>query len=104
MGALTDVGRSALDRRKSSTGSLDVGGGGCTKSGCGGNATWLFRRCSGVDGIEGGGDEGAKVGEDVSESSGSIDGSKSRSGIGGDKSGRRVIRRSTRRKAALQLG
>lgn len=52
--------------------------------------------------MEGGGDEGASVGEAMSESSGNMDGSKSRSGIGGDKSGRRVIRMSTMRKAALR--
>ena len=51
--------------------------------------------------MEGGSDEGASVGEDTSEPSGSIEGSKSRSGMGGERSGRRVIRRSTSRRNAL---
>ena len=63
----------------------------------------MFFRCSGVDGIEEGGDEGAKVGEDVSDcdDGGNIDGSKSRSGIGGDRSGRLVILTIRRRNIAL---
>lgn len=84
-------------------GSLDVAGGGCTRSGCGGSATWLFLRCSGVDGIDGGGEEGTRVGEDVSEPSGIMVGSMSRSGIGGARRGRRVIRKSRKRKAALYI-
>lgn len=47
------------------------------------------------------GDDGAKVGELSMLEDGSIVGSKSRSGRGGERSGRRVILRSRRRKAAL---
>jgi hypothetical protein len=72
------------------------------RSGCGGNATWLFLRWSGVDGMEGGAEEGASVGEAISEPSGSIEGSKSRSGMGGERSGRRVIRKSTSRRNVLR--
>lgn len=64
---------------------------------------WLFFRCSGVDGAEGGGDEAAKVGEEVSEPDGMFSGSNSRSGMGGATKGRRVIRSSARRRRALHV-
>ena len=65
---------------------------------------WLFLRWSGVEGKEDGGDEGAKVGEEVSEPAGRFSGSNSRSGIGGDTNGRRVIRSRTIRRSALTHG
>lgn len=61
----------------------------------------MFLRWSGVVGRETEGDDGAKVGELSMLEDGSIVGSKSRSGRGGERSGRRVILRSRRRKAAL---
>ena len=86
------------------TGSGSSRGGGGTRSGCGGKGTWLFRKCSGVDGSELGGEDGASVGEvATSELSdeGSWAGSKSRSGMGGESSGRRVMRRMSKRRVAL---
>lgn len=61
----------------------------------------MFLRCSGVSGGDEGGDEGARVGEDVLDGGGKLAGSMSRSGIGGDKIGRRVMRRRAKRSIAL---
>ena len=57
-----------------------------------------------MDGIELGREVGARVGEEVSDSEdgGNRDGSKSRSGIGGESSGRRVMRNNSRRSTALK--
>lgn len=64
---------------------------------------WLFLRCSGVDNVDGGELDGTSVDDEVSESRGGrLEGSKSRSGIGGDTKGLRVILRSTMRKTALE--
>ncbi len=63
---------------------------------------WLFFRCSGVDGIDDGGEEAAKVGEDVTEPDGTFSGSNSRSGMGEETRGRRVIRNKARRRSALK--
>lgn len=76
-------------------------GGGEVRSGCGRRGTWLFRKWSGVLGEELEGDEGARVGEDVVDEGDRAVGSISRSGIGGETSGRRVMRRSTNRNIAL---
>lgn len=51
-----------------------------------------------------GGDEGASVGEDVSDPDGMFSGSNSRSGSEGSSSGRRVIRSNTSRSSALENG
>lgn len=104
VGALTDAVVKAFGRRKSSTGLADWVGGGGVKRGWGGSATWLFLRCSGVDGIDEGGEDAARVGEDVSEPTGMFSGSNSRSGMGGEINGRRVIRNKTRRSNALGDG
>ncbi len=64
----------------------------------------MFLRCSGVDSTEDGGDEGASVGEDVSDPDGMFSGSNSRSGSEGSSSGRRVIRSRTSRSSALENG
>ncbi len=61
----------------------------------------MFFKCSGVDGIDEGGEEGARVGEELSEPGGKTAGSKSRSGTGVLRTGRRVIRRIKRRRMAL---
>ena len=75
------------------------------RRGCGGSATWLFLRCSGVDGRDDGGEVAANVGEvDASESAGRFSGSNSRSGIGGESSGRRVMRSKARRSTVLIEG
>ena len=65
-------------------------------SGGGGGAKGSRRK-----GIEEGGEDAASVGEDVSEPVGMFSGSNSRSGTGGVINGRRVIRRRTRRRNAL---
>jgi hypothetical protein len=65
---------------------------------------WLFFKWSGVCGGESEGEEGAKVGEEALLGGGIEAGSRSLSGIGGDNSGRPVIRRSTRRRIALRHG
>ena len=101
VGALTDAVVKAFGRRNSSTGTADWEGGGGVRRGCRGSATWLFLRCSGVDGIEGGGEDAARVGEDVSEPTGMFSGSNSRSGTIGEINGRRVIRSKRRRRRAL---
>ncbi len=62
---------------------------------------WLFFRCSGVGGTEVGGEVAASVGDEVSEPAGMFSGSNSRSGMGGDTKGRRVIRKRARRSSAL---
>lgn len=61
----------------------------------------MFLRCSGVVGGEDAGEDGASVGDDALEGGGSAAGSKSRSGIGGDKRGLRVIRKRIIRSVAL---
>lgn len=48
------------------------------------------------------GEEATRVGEDVVEGGGRLAGSMSLSGIGGDKMGRRVIRRRAKRSMALK--
>ena len=48
------------------------------------------------------GDEGARVGDEVVDEGGRAVGSISRSGMGGETNGLRVIRRSTNRNIALQ--
>lgn len=45
-------------------------GGGGVSSGWTGRGMWLFLRCSGVESTDEGGDEGASVGEDVSDPDG----------------------------------
>jgi hypothetical protein len=72
-------------------------------SGWGGSGTRLFRRCVGVAGGEES-DEGAMVEEGVSGEVGRVAGSKSRSGMGGERKGRRVIRRRIMRRRALKSG
>lgn len=62
---------------------------------------WLFLRCSGVAGGEEDGDDGASVGDDAFDEGGNEVGSKSRSGIGGDSKGLRVIWSRRRRRIAL---
>jgi hypothetical protein len=63
---------------------------------------WLFLRWSGVRGGEPGAEEGARVGElDTDDVSGNAEGSNSRSGMGGEASGRRVVRRISNRSIAL---
>lgn len=52
--------------------------------------------------MDDGGEDGAKVGEEVSDAGGRSDGSKSRSGIGGESNGRRVIRNRSIRSSALK--
>ena len=101
VGALTEAVVKALGRRKSSTGVGDCVGGGGVRRGWGGRAMWLFLRWSGVDGTEEGGEDAARVGEDVSEPAGMFSGSNSRSGMGGEIRGRRVIRNKARRSNAL---
>ena len=54
-----------------------------------------------MDGMDEGGDDGARVGEEFSELGGKVAGSKSLSGTGVLSTGRRVIRRIKRRRIAL---
>jgi hypothetical protein len=54
-----------------------------------------------VAGGELGGEDGASVGDEVFEGRGNAPGSKSLSGIGGDRSGLRVVRIRKRRRIAL---
>jgi len=62
---------------------------------------WLFFKWSGVE-IGDGESEETSVGDEVSESrDDKLEGSKSRSGIGGETSGLRVILRRIRRRTAL---
>ena len=93
MGAFTDDVDRALDRRKSSTTDVLLVGGGDVRSGWGGNGSWLFSRCSGVPGGDEPNEDGTRVGDDWVEGGGKLSGSMSRSGIGGDINGRRVIRK-----------
>lgn len=102
VGTLTEEGDNAFDKRNSSMGAWLVGGGGCAMSGWTGSCTWLFFRCSGVDGIEEGGEDGARVGEVSAEPGGSVAGSKSRSGTGVLSTGRRVMRSISSRRTALR--
>ena len=78
-------------------------GGGGVRRGCNGKGSWLFLRCSGVDGREEGGEDGARVGDAAASASrGTAEGSNSRSGIGGLSTGLLVIRNKTSRRIALQ--
>ena len=62
----------------------------------------MFLKCSGVDGSDVGGEDGARVGDGASSaSSGRAEGSKSRSGMRGDINGLFVILSRMRRKKAL---
>lgn len=78
------------------------GGGGTAVVECCGKGMRLFLRCSGVSGKEDGSEEEASVGE-LSVEGGNVVGSISRSGIGGDIVGLRVMRRSMRRRIALSF-
>lgn len=82
---------------------MDFVGGGGVRSGCRGRGTWLFLRWSGVAGGDEGGEEGASVGDDDTDgdANGMEAGSNSRSGMGGDSNGRRVILSMNRRRTAL---
>ena len=102
VGALTDEVVKAFGRRYSSTGIGDWVGGGGVRRGWGGSATWLFLRWSGVDGRDDGGELAANVGDEVSEPAGMLSGSNSRSGMGGESNGRRVIRSKASRSNALR--
>lgn len=102
VGAFTEAVVKAFGRRNSSTGIGECVGGGGVSSGWMGRGIWLFLRCSGVDSTESGGEEGASVGEDVSDPPGIFSGSNSRSGIGDDSRGRRVIRSNKSRNSALE--
>jgi hypothetical protein len=82
VGTLTEEGNNAFERRYSSIGAWFVGGGGCVMSGWIGSGMWLFLRCSGVEGIDEGREDGARVGDELSELGGRVAGSKSRSGTG----------------------
>ena len=88
VGFFTDDVVRALDRRKSSTTEVLLVGGGAVSSGCGGNGSWLFRKCSGVPGGDEPNEDGTRVGDDWVEGGGKLSGSTSRSGIGGDINGR----------------
>lgn len=101
-GGLTDAVVKALGRRYSSIATSERGGGGTASGVCCGKGTRLFLRCSGVTGREDGREEGAIVGE-VSVEDGSVVGSMSRSGIGGEINGLRVILRSMKRRIALNF-
>lgn len=72
-------------------------------NGCSGSGIRLFCKWSGVAGGDSEGDEGAIVGDEVTLEDGKADGSMSRSGTGGDRSGRRVMRRSSSRRIALRV-
>lgn len=93
VGFFTDDVVKALDRRKSSTTDVLLVGGGAERSGWGGKGSWLFRKCSGVPGGDDPSEDGTRVGDDPVEGGGKVSGSMSRSGIGGDINGRRVIRK-----------
>ena len=64
----------------------------------------MLRRCSGVIGGEAGAEEGAKVGEVELLDGGRVVGSNSLSGIGGERSGLRVIFSNNKRRDALERG
>ena len=108
VGTFTEWGCSALFSKCSSAGLDKIlygdGGGGLVSSGCGRSCMWLFLRWSGVLGGEFEADEGARVGEEVTDEGGRAVGSISRSGMGGETNGLRVMRRSTNRKIALGEG
>ena len=55
-----------------------------------------------MPGGEGGGEEATRVGDEVVDTDGRLAGSRSLSGIGGERQGRRVVRRRIRRRIALQ--
>jgi hypothetical protein len=100
-GLTEDVVR-AFGRRKSSTDESERAGDGSARSGWGGRGMWLFLIWSGVAGGEEEGEDGARVGDDVLDEGGNETGSKSRSGIGGLRSGLRVIRSRTNRRKVLR--
>lgn len=93
MGFFTDDVVRAFDRRKSSITVVLLVGGGAVRRGWGGNGSWLFRKCSGVPGGDEPNEDGTRVGDERVEGGGKLSGSMSRSGIGGDINGRRVIRK-----------
>lgn len=101
IGCLTDDVVRTLERRKSSTAVVLLVGGGEERSGWGSSGSWLFRKCSGVPGGDEPKEDGARVGEEWVEGGGKLSGSMSRSGIGGDINGRRVMLKSINLSTAL---
>ena len=93
MGCFTDDVVNTLERRKSSMAVVLLVGGGVERSGWGGNGSWLFRKCSGVPGGDEPKEDETRVGDEWVERGVRHSGSISRSGIGGDINGRRVMRK-----------
>jgi hypothetical protein len=102
MGCFTDDVVNTLEMRKSSITVILLVGGGVVRSGWGGNGSWLFRKCSGVAGGDEPKEDETRVGDEWVEDGGKFSGSMSRSGIGGDTNGRRVIFKSINLSTALR--